>query len=206
MPHLRSHESERAIPLLVGDYGFVKDGSDDENATILVLKLYPFKLIFACLVPGKGSDPLVVARLCRFIMECGLVHFAYRSDRKPAIVSLIQDACAMAGRNGVKVHAVGDEAPDPDGEKAQVAVPEHSHPGESQSNGLAESSMKELIDEVRTLKMSLEYRLQGRLPNTHPVMARLVEHAAYVLNRCKLGTDGRTSYGRLHGKESNARL
>ena len=205
-PHLKSHESERTIPLLVGDYGFVKDGSDDGNITILVLKLFPYKLIFASVVPSKGSDPLVVARLCRFIMECGLLHFAYRSDREPSIVSLIQDACAMAERNGVLVQAVEDEAADPEVERARIAVPEHSHPGESQSNGLAESSMKELIDEVRTLKMSLESRLKGRLPNTHPVMAWLVEHAAYVLNRCKLDTDGRTAYGRIHGKESSAKL
>ena len=154
--HQKSHESERTIPLLVGDYGFIKDGSDDDNITILVLKLFPYKLRFACVVPSKGSDPLVVARLCRFIMECGLLHFAYRSDREPAIVSLIQDACAMAGRNGVHVHAVEDEAPNPDVEKARVAVPEHSHPGESQSNGLAAGSMKEVVNQTRTLKMSLE--------------------------------------------------
>ena len=205
-PHVKSHESDRTIPLLVGDYGFIKDSSDDDNATVLVMKLYPFKLIFACLVPSKGSDPLVVARLCRFITDCGLLHFAYRSDREPAIVSLIQDACALAGRNGVKIHAVEDESPEPDTVEAQVAVPEHSHPGESQSNGLAEAAMKELVDEVRTLKMSLEYRLKSRLPNNHPVMAWLVEHSSYVLNRCKLDTDGRTAYGRLHGKESTARL
>ena len=54
--------------------------------------------------------------------------------------------------------------------------------------------------------MSLEMRVKGRLANDHPVMAWMVEHAAYVLNRCKLGTDGRTAYGRLHGKESLARL
>ena len=112
----------------------------------------------------------------------------------------------MAGRNGVNVHAVEDEPAEPTVERAHVAVPEHSHPGESQSNGLAESAMKELIDQVRTLKMSLEYRLKSRLPNKHAVMAWLVEHAAYMLNRCKLGTDGRTAYGRLHGKESTARL
>ena len=87
VPHNQSHESTRTIPLLVGDYGFIKDGTDDENATVLVLKLWPFKLIVSCLVASKGSDPLVVARLCRFIMECGLKHFAYRSDREPAIVS-----------------------------------------------------------------------------------------------------------------------
>ena len=59
----------------------------------------------------------------------------------------------MAGRYNVKVQAIEDEALDPEVDKARVAVPEHSHPGESQSNGLAESAMKELIDEVRTLKM-----------------------------------------------------
>ena len=62
------------------------------------------------------------------------------------------------------------------------------------------------MDEIRTLKMSLERRVKGRLANDHPVMAWLVEHAAYMLNRCKLDTDGRTAYGRLHGKESTARL
>ena len=206
LPHSKAHESDRTIPLLVGDYGFVKDGADENNATILVLKLYPYKLDFACVVKSKGSDPLVVARLCRFIMECGLVHFAYRSDREPAIVSLIQDACAMAGRNGVSIRAVADESPDPTVERAHIAVPEHSHPGESQSNGLAERAIREVVDEIRTLKMSLERRVKGRLANDHPVMAWLVEHAAYMLNRCQLGTDGRTAYGRLHGKESTARL
>ena len=205
-PHSKSNESERTIPLLVGDFAFAKDGEDEGNATILVLKLYPYKLIFSCLVSGKGYDPLVVARLCRFIMESGLVHFAYRSDKEPAIVSLIQEACAMAGRNGVNIRAVEDEAPEPEVERAHIAVPEHSHPGESQSNGLAERTIREVVDEIRTLKASLEMRVKGRLANDHPVMAWMVEHAAYLLNRCKLGTDGRTAYGRLHGKESLARL
>ena len=68
----------------------------------------------------------------------------------------------MAGRNGVKINAVEDEAAEPEVDKARVAVPEHSHPGESQSNGLSERSMRELIDEVRTLKMSTEQRLKER--------------------------------------------
>ena len=51
-PHVKGHEAERTIPLLVGDDGFVKDGADDENVTVLVLKLYPYRLIFACVVPS----------------------------------------------------------------------------------------------------------------------------------------------------------
>ena len=37
-PHSKSNESDRTIPLLVGDYGFVKDGTDEGNATVLVLR------------------------------------------------------------------------------------------------------------------------------------------------------------------------
>ena len=44
---------DRTIPLLVGDYGFVKDGTDEGNATVLVLKLYPYKLVFSCLVSER---------------------------------------------------------------------------------------------------------------------------------------------------------
>ena len=114
---------------MVSDYGFNKNADDEENVIMLVMTLYPYQLAFACMVTSKGADPLVVARLCRFIMESGLVHFAYRSDREPAIVALIQDACAMAERNGVNVTAVDDEAPEPEVDRAQVAVPDHSHPG-----------------------------------------------------------------------------
>ena len=57
VPHHHSHESDRTIPLLGGDYGFIKDGVDESNATVLVLKLYPFKLIFSCLMSEKDQIP-----------------------------------------------------------------------------------------------------------------------------------------------------
>ena len=42
--HRGSTKDERTIPLLVGDYCFVKDSSDGEQVTGLVLKLYPFNI------------------------------------------------------------------------------------------------------------------------------------------------------------------
>ena len=45
--HVKSHEDERTIPLLVADYAFIKDSTDEENITLLVMKLYPFKMFFA---------------------------------------------------------------------------------------------------------------------------------------------------------------
>ena len=221
--HVKSHEADRTIPLLVGDYAFCRDSKDEGLATILVLRLFPYRLTFAFVVAAKGPDVLVISRLAKLITDCGLVHFAYRSDREPAIVAMIREACAMAGRKGV--HVAGDDEvvveleggdlqageiqPDVHPravEESHVAVPEHSHPGESQSNGLAERAVQDLVNHVRVLKLSLESNINARVPSEHPIMAWIVEHAAYLLNRCVLGTDGRTAWGRLHGKEATERI
>ena len=66
---------------MVGDYCFVKRSGDEYMVTGLVIKVYPYKLIFGCIVQSKEPDPLVVARLAQFIKDAGLVHFAYKSDK-----------------------------------------------------------------------------------------------------------------------------
>ena len=82
---------------------------------------------------------------------------------EPAIISMIQEACAMAGRKGVHVksddeaEAILDNGDSKNGEiqvdehpraveRAHVAVPEHRHPEESQSNGLAEKAVQGLVN------------------------------------------------------------
>ena len=70
---------------MVGDYCFANNGADDKLITVIVLKLYPNKIHFACVAPSKGADPYGVARLALFIKEMGLIHFSYRSDREPDV-------------------------------------------------------------------------------------------------------------------------
>ena len=89
---------------------------------------------------------------------------------------------------------------------ATVAVPELTHPGESPSNGLAERAVETVVDHVRTLVLSLETHLKQKIPVQHPVMAWLVEHSAYLLNKYMLGKDGLTAFSRLHGKETSERI
>ena len=230
--HTSLPNAERAVPLMVGDYCFPKHSDDAEPLTVLVIRIYPYKLFMCCVVSSKGRDPLVVDRLVRFIKECGLTQFTYRSDREPAIMAMMDEACSLSGRNGHKdasssesqaiSHAElvqGDvviEDPDvsdvPHVQSSQAsssthtAAPEFTHPGESQSNGLAERSVGIFEDQFRTLKMALELRMKQRIPSSHPVTAWLVEHTAWVLNKYHLGTDGRTSYGRLHGREGRERV
>ena len=76
-------------------------------------------------------------------------------------MAMIEEACARAGRRGVPIkgdestatdevmeagdHAVGELSPESSPlaiDASQVAVPEHSHVGESQSNGRAERAVK----------------------------------------------------------------
>ena len=82
-PHKDSHEASRALPLLVGDYGFVKSSTDaaEHSQTVLVLRIGPYMRTFASIVPVKGLDIAVAKRVVRIIRGAGLVHFAYKSDR-----------------------------------------------------------------------------------------------------------------------------
>ena len=87
-----------------------------------------------------------------------------------------------------------------------VAVPELCHPGEWSSNGLAERSVREFTDQLRTLKTALESRLKVRIASSHPITHWLIEHTAYVLNKFSLGPDRHTPYGGLHGREGRERI
>ena len=215
-----------------GDYCFPKHADEANPITVLVIRVYPYKIFMCCLVPSKGRDPVAANRIARFIKECGLTQFTYRSDREPVIMTMFEDACALSGRNGTKdaggpmpdelSHAqlielqdtgarladeeilVDDQSHVPSSVEvgaSHTAAPELTHPGESQSNGLAESSVGIFEDQFRTLKAALEQRVKHRILSSHPVVAWLAEHTAFVLNKYALDSQGRTAYGRLHGRE-----
>ena len=222
-PHRASHESEREVPLLVADYGFVRNPEDQDVVTMLIIKVMPFKIFFSTVVDVKGPDPAVVKRVSRFILELGLVNFVYRADRENYIQALLDEAVKMSGAHGIPqpIEPVEREEPqtfmdeaenDPgipdrvNAEPVQTATPELTQPGESQSNGIAERAIQQVVDLFRTIKTSFESRIGARVPMAHPLTKWMVEHAAFLLTKYQLGPDGRTGWGRLHGKEVRERL
>ena len=44
MPHRRSNNSDRVIPLLVADYCFLKGQNGDDHIMVLVMRLCPFRV------------------------------------------------------------------------------------------------------------------------------------------------------------------
>ena len=76
--HRQTHECERVIPLLVADYCYVKSTGDEQLQTVLVMRLYPYKIYFACVTPQKGLHWPRVYRTAKFLKDTGLVRVAYR--------------------------------------------------------------------------------------------------------------------------------
>ena len=96
--HLRSHEHTRVVPMMAGDYCFMRFVDEKCTQPVLVLRLYPYKLFFAMVVPRKGIDLFVIRQIVNFIRDAGVTHFVYRADKEPAIGAMIDEAVSMLGR------------------------------------------------------------------------------------------------------------
>ena len=57
--------------------------------------------------------------------------------------------------------------------------------------------------QATTLKAALEHRTGTRVPPDARILCWLVEFATYLLNRCDIGSEGRTPLRRLHGRRDN---
>ena len=75
--------------------------------------------------------------------------------------------------------------------------------GDSQSNGATERAVGLVAGQARTLKAALEHRMGTRIPPGAGLLCWLVEFAAYLMNRCDIGSDGKTPLQRLHGRRDN---
>ena len=70
--------------------------------------------------------------------------------------------------------------------------------GESQSNGIIESAVGLEAGQARTLEAALEHRLGVKVPPDARIRCWPVQFAAYLMNRCDIGSDGKTPTQRLH--------
>ena len=149
------------------DYGFPRDSQTQDVVPFMVVRVKPFLTSFSCVVDREGPEPLMVQRLARWIGQCDLVHVPVRPDREQAMLSLIWEAIKHAGFEKYAEEEDPEEEEEPE---LQLAVPEESAPGESQSNGGAEWPIKIVEDQARTLKLALEDRIQRQIYCSHPAV------------------------------------
>ena len=192
-PHKRS-QTDRKLPHLLADYGYLKDSVSKDSVPFLVVYVQPFKVYFATVIDLKGRDLIIVKRLARLVRDIGLTHYTYRSDRKPAIRALLLAAALEAGIPDDRIEDLSEPIVE------CVAVPGGSHPGESASNGAAGRAIQMVEDQLRTMKLALEHRLEAKIPCHHPLIRWMIEHASMlVTNYRRSPEDNKTEYERLHG-------
>ena len=121
----------------------------------------------------KGTEfPWIAKRAVRFI-KLGHNRVTLRCDNEPAIEALARDI-GQARQEGSQT------------------VPERSPVEDSQFNGIIERTVGFVAGQARTLKAALEHRKGTRIPLDARIPCWLVEFAAYLLNRCDIGSDGKT--------------
>ena len=115
--------------------------------------------------------------LQQFLMECGRTHAilnntVLQSDQEDFIISLLKMVATAMGSN-----------------MAVRQAPAYT----SQAQGSVERFHRTLMGQVRALKLQLETNYGIKLNSKHPIMPWLVKHAAYLLNRYSIHSDGNTS-------------
>ena len=83
---------------------------------------------------------------------------------------------------------------------------EHSKVGDSNSNGKVERAIQDLKGLIRTLRSALEEKTEQKITLSHPIVPWMVRHAGHLITKCRVRSNGRTSYQMMKGRRSNAKM
>ena len=88
-----------------------------------------------------------------------------------------------------------------DGERCDDEASFESPPAyDPRANGSIENAVQVAKGVLRTVKLCLEARIERRIPDDHPLVTWMVEHAAWLSTVCKKGEDGKTASQRARGR------
>ena len=187
-PHRRSDAQDdlEGVPHVSMDCGFLGDRESEEQVSLVpVIRERRHKMTWAMLVPRKGTEfPWIAKRAAKFIDQLGHNEVTLRCENEPAIEALAREI-AQARQEGSQT------------------VPERPPMGESQSTEIIELAMGLVAGQARTLKAALEHRKGTRVPPDARKLCWLVESAAHLMNKCDIGSDGKTPLKRVHGRKDN---
>ena len=215
--HVRStHVSD--VPVIASDYFYLTSGEGDIGVNVklrnevdmddetleterregrlvkcLLLKCHMSKAIFAWVVPykGEGEDGYVTGLVVTALRWLAYTRALIKCDNEPALLALIRGATQIAKVQLDELKQIGEE---------------HPTAYDSQANGSAESGVRTIRADLRTMRSDLESRLGAQVPIQHPVMSWLVRHVGFNHTAFVKGPDGRTPWERVRGRPYSQRL
>ena len=183
--HTRADKKERVLPEYSWDYCFPGDEMG-YKWTVLVGRERRTKAWMATTIPSKGGmGRFAVDKRVEFIGECGDGErdVIVKSDQENSAHYLVREVVEQRLENKTLV----EEAP----------------MKSSGSNGVVERAVQEVEGAVRAVFLVLQERLCRKVDARARVVAFLPEYMAYIMNRLKVGEDGKTVYERVRGKRAS---
>ena len=175
----------RSVPVIHMDYAFLTDwglfkreevSEDDMKGALTVLVAYDSSCrgpyAHAVYAKGAGADGYAAARIVEDIEFAGHTKVILRSDNEPALLQVVSDALKT-----LRIQEI------------DTASSEGSVPYDPQTAGAAEVTVRNLKGQVRAMQLTLDRCLGMHVPPKHPLMAWLVEHAAFVRFTGIIGSD-----------------
>ena len=176
--HRRRDHGEDRIPVIVMDYWYL--GEEEGSKPHFVAKDRKSGMVMATAIDRKNM--IEGKLLSRFIELLGYREIILKSDGERTIVAM-KKRVARDVKHLVK------------------AVCEESPAGDSQANGEAEQAVREVKRQTKAVAIMLGEKLEGGLPEGHPIATWICRYAAEQGNRFKVGKDGRTPEERRTGKK-----
>ena len=172
-------ENESDFPELWFDYGFM--GELNETEPMIIARDAKLGHFAASTVDKKGFSQYAVAYLVGWLRSLGHKRIVARSDNERSLLKLLE-VCS-------------DNVP------GIEWIPKTCPEGDSQANGGAEVAVREIKDQIRAVRSLLETKLGEKLPENADILAWLPRYCANVINRYRIGRDGKTPERRRTGRQ-----
>ena len=200
-PHraMKGEYAESTVARVLMDYGFLHEeetvresehGTETEakvSMTVMVMMETLCSSVWAYALEGKGASSLdwLAQQVVADIESVGLANerIITKTDQEPAIVQLQQEVAKQRKEAGTAL--------------------ENSRVGDSDSNGKIERAIREVKGLIRTFRCDIEGKTGKTVKLSDPIVPWIVRHAAYVITRCRVGSDGKTALQRIKGRKVN---
>lgn len=176
-PRTQQEKEERG-PTIYADFFYMS--TDEDSAPFLALKSGVSGRLQAVALQSKSPDDYVLKAVVRFVEETGHKRVVFMSDNEPALVKLKN----LADERLKNVEVIHKSCP----------VGDHA------SNGSIEVAVRELKRQMRSLRLSLERKLNYKLKDDNVLMAWMAPFAAQVINCYRRDASGKTSYEKEFGR------
>ena len=178
-------------PVIQVDITYIRTVEEKSNIPILTAIDVETGMCMAALIQDRTQHfEYLVNCIQAFLMETGraqatLANTTLQSDNEQFITNLLKTAALKMGGNMFVRQS-----------------PAYS----SQSQGSIERFHRTLAGQIRTIRSQLQDNYDRTIKGQQPIMPWMVRHAAYLLNRYNVHSDGNTSFYRRWNKEHKAPL